>query len=65
MAFAYGSTPCVPPGMNAVGGGAAPDLRYSPVIVSADAFKAIVQGGALKLNGMPLRFRRCKTNSSD
>jgi quinohemoprotein ethanol dehydrogenase len=52
MAFAYGSC-LVCHGMNAVGGGAAPDLRYSPAIVSADAFKAIVQGGALKLNGMP------------
>ncbi len=52
MAFAGGSC-LVCHGMNAVGGGAAPDLRYSPVIVSAEAFKAIVQGGALKLNGMP------------
>jgi quinohemoprotein ethanol dehydrogenase len=52
MAFAGGSC-LVCHGMNAVGGGAAPDLRYSAVIVSADAFKAIVQGGALKLNGMP------------
>ena len=40
-------------GMNAVGGGAAPHLRYSPVIVNADVFKSVVQGGALKLKGMP------------
>jgi len=40
-------------GWNAVGGGAAPDLRYSPVITDANAFKAVVKGGALKPNGMP------------
>ncbi|GFE80595.1 quinoprotein ethanol dehydrogenase [Steroidobacter agaridevorans] len=40
-------------GMNAIGGGAAPDLRYSPMIVDAAAFKAVVKDGALKLNGMP------------
>ena len=40
-------------GMNAIGGGAAPDLRYSPMIVDAAAFKAAVKDGALKLNGMP------------
>lgn len=40
-------------GMNAIGGGAAPDLRYSPVIVDKDAFSAVVKEGALKLNGMP------------
>jgi quinohemoprotein ethanol dehydrogenase len=52
MAFAGGAC-LVCHGMNAVGGGAAPDLRYSPVIISAGAFKAVVQGGGLKLNGMP------------
>jgi len=52
MAFA-GSACLVCHGMNAVGGGAAPDLRYSAVIVSAPAFKAVVQAGELKLNGMP------------
>ena len=40
-------------GMNAIGGGAAPDLRYSPVIVDKDAVRTIVKGGALKANGMP------------
>ena len=39
-------------GWNAVGGGAAPDLRYSPIITDPDTFKAVVHG-ALKPNGMP------------
>jgi quinohemoprotein ethanol dehydrogenase len=53
-AMAFGTSSClVCHGMNAVGGGAAPDLRYSPIIVNADAFKAVVKGGALKLAGMP------------
>jgi quinohemoprotein ethanol dehydrogenase len=50
--FAMGSC-LVCHGMNAIGGGAAPDLRYSPIIVNKDAFKSIVKDGALKLNGMP------------
>ena len=52
MAFAMNAC-IVCHGMNAVGGGAAPDLRYSPVIVDAAAVRAIVKGGALKTNGMP------------
>ena len=40
-------------GMNAIGGGAAPDLRYSPMILSAEAFKSVVKGGVLKTRGMP------------
>ena len=40
-------------GWNAVAGGAAPDLRYSPVITDAATFRAIVKEGALKPNGMP------------
>jgi quinohemoprotein ethanol dehydrogenase len=52
MAFASGAC-LVCHGMNAIGGGAAPDLRYSPIIVDKDAFKSIVKDGALKLNGMP------------
>ena len=40
-------------GWNAVGGGAAPDLRYSPVITDPATFRAIVKEGALKPNGMP------------
>jgi quinohemoprotein ethanol dehydrogenase len=52
MAFAGGSC-LVCHGMNAIGGGAAPDLRYSPLIVSKEAFRSVVKEGALKLNGMP------------
>jgi quinohemoprotein ethanol dehydrogenase len=52
MGFAGGSC-LVCHGMNAIGGGAAPDLRYSPLIVDKDAFKSVVKDGALKLNGMP------------
>jgi quinohemoprotein ethanol dehydrogenase len=40
-------------GMNAIGGGAAPDLRYSPIILSEEGFRAIVKDGTLKLAGMP------------
>jgi quinohemoprotein ethanol dehydrogenase len=50
----FGGTGCmVCHGMNAVAGGAAPDLRFSPVIVDAATFRAVVKDGALKLNGMP------------
>jgi quinohemoprotein ethanol dehydrogenase len=52
MVFA-GASCLVCHGMNAIGGGAAPDLRYSPMIVSKEAFKAVVKEGALKGNGMP------------
>jgi quinohemoprotein ethanol dehydrogenase len=53
-AMLFGTRAClVCHGWNAVGGGAAPDLRYSPVITSAEAFKAIVKEGGLKMNGMP------------
>ena len=34
-------------------GGAAPDLRASPAILSAEAFHAIAKEGALKQQGMP------------
>ena len=40
-------------GMNAVGGGAAPDLRRSPIPVSRENFHAAVRGGALMTQGMP------------
>lgn len=40
-------------GINAYGGGAAPDLRYSPMILDAATFRAVVKEGALKPNGMP------------
>lgn len=52
-AILYGITGCIAcHGYNAVGGGAAPDLRYSPTIVDSDTFNAILDG-ALKPNGMP------------
>lgn len=47
-------------GIGAIAGGGAPDLRTSPAIINAAAFKAIVDGGALARAGMP-RF----TNFSD
>jgi quinohemoprotein ethanol dehydrogenase len=37
----------------AIAGGMAPDLRASPLILSSDGFRAVVQGGALLNNGMP------------
>lgn len=40
-------------GMNAVGGGAAPDLRRSSIPVSQEAFHAVVRDGALLNQGMP------------
>lgn len=52
MAFAN-NTCMVCHGMNAIGGGAAPDLRYSPMILDPQAFKSVVVDGALKLRGMP------------
>ena len=53
-AVLFGTRTClVCHGWNAVAGGAAPDLRYSPVITDAATFKAIVKEGGLKMNGMP------------
>jgi quinohemoprotein ethanol dehydrogenase len=40
-------------GYDTVGGGYAPDLRASPVPLSADAFAAVVKQGGLTLRGMP------------
>lgn len=40
-------------GVSAVAGGYAPDLRASPIPLSADAFKSVVQGGGLEARGMP------------
>ncbi|MGR4863084.1 PQQ-dependent dehydrogenase, methanol/ethanol family [Caulobacter sp. LARHSG274] len=52
--MAFATTGCIAcHGMNAIGGGAAPDLRYSGVIHDEAAMHAIVKNGALKLNGMP------------
>lgn len=41
MAFATNAC-MVCHGMNAIGGGSAPDLRYSPLILSPEAFKSVV-----------------------
>jgi quinohemoprotein ethanol dehydrogenase len=41
-------------GTAVVAGGAAPDLRASPIPLQADAFNAIVRGGALQARGMPM-----------
>ena len=40
-------------GLAGVAGGFAPDLRASPVGLSAGSFRSVVQGGALELRGMP------------
>jgi len=40
-------------GPGAVAGGNAPDLRASPLALSAENFKAVVQGGQLEKLGMP------------
>ena len=40
-------------GMGAVAGGIAPDLRASPVPLSAEAFAHIVREGSLVTRGMP------------
>ncbi|MBH0114571.1 PQQ-binding-like beta-propeller repeat protein [Novosphingobium sp. YJ-S2-02] len=53
-AILYGITGCLAcHGYNAVGGGAAPDLRYSPLILDGDSFAMVVSQGALRANGMP------------
>ena len=41
-------------GTAVIAGGAAPDLRASPIPLQADAFNAIVRGGALQARGMPI-----------
>jgi quinohemoprotein ethanol dehydrogenase len=40
-------------GWGAISGGGAPDLRASPVVLSAEAFDGTVRGGGLVGNGMP------------
>lgn len=53
-AMLFGTRSClVCHGWNAVAGGAAPDLRYSPVITDPATFRTIVKEGGLKMNGMP------------
>lgn len=49
----YGTQCTICHGTGVVAGGYAPDLRASPVVLAAPAFKAIVQGGALESRGMP------------
>jgi quinohemoprotein ethanol dehydrogenase len=50
----YHSTGCaLCHGINVVGGGAAPDLRLSPVILDDELFRSVVEGGALVARGMP------------
>jgi quinohemoprotein ethanol dehydrogenase len=53
-AMLFGTNACIVcHGWNAIGGGAAPDLRYSPLITDAKALTQVVKGGALAVNGMP------------
>lgn len=53
-AMLFGTRACIVcHGWNAVGGGAAPDLRYSPIITDPATFRQIVKDGGLKMNGMP------------
>ena len=40
-------------GNTAISGGLAPDLRASPIVLSADAFAEVVRNGALRSRGMP------------
>jgi quinohemoprotein ethanol dehydrogenase len=49
---AYNITCLACHGADAVSGGPVPDLRYSPTISSADAFRAVVLDGVLKERGM-------------
>ncbi len=51
--FVYGQHCTICHGVSAIAGGSAPDLRASPVPLSADAFAAIVRDGALQARGMP------------
>jgi quinohemoprotein ethanol dehydrogenase len=53
-AMAFGMSGClVCHGWNAVGGGAAPDLRVSPYAIDAQAFRAVLKEGSLVSAGMP------------
>ncbi|WP_317932223.1 PQQ-binding-like beta-propeller repeat protein [Halioxenophilus sp. WMMB6] len=53
-AMAFATNACIVcHGMNAIGGGAAPDLRFSAMILDESAFKAVVHDGVLKARGMP------------
>jgi len=50
---AYGTTCSVCHGDHAQSSGLVPNLRFSPITASADAWKSVVLGGALAKNGMP------------
>ena len=45
--------PAVNAGFNALSAGSAPELRRSPYILDAAAFRQVVKGGALVSSGMP------------
>jgi quinohemoprotein ethanol dehydrogenase len=47
-----------------IAGGNAPDLRASPVLLSAESFAAIVRDGALVSRGMP-RFAELSNSQLD
>jgi quinohemoprotein ethanol dehydrogenase len=51
-------------GAVAVSGAAAPDLRYSAIIISKDAMFSVVNGGALETRGMP-KFGELSTADVD
>jgi quinohemoprotein ethanol dehydrogenase len=51
-------------GMGVVAGGIAPDLRASPVPLSAEDFVHVVRDGALQARGMP-RFPELTDNQLD
>src|SRR3546814_7616421 len=51
-------------GLEAVGGGGAPDLRASAIVPSQEAFEQIGRGGNLVANGMP-RFHELTDEQLD
>jgi quinohemoprotein ethanol dehydrogenase len=51
-------------GPGAVAGGAAPDLRASPLVLDAKVFDAVVRGGLLQQRGMP-RFEELSDDDLD
>lgn len=64
-AMLFGANVCVVcHGLNAVAGGAAPDLRISAYPLNREAFHQVVRGGALQPNGMP-RFERLSESDAE
>ncbi|WP_439814177.1 PQQ-dependent dehydrogenase, methanol/ethanol family [Zavarzinia sp. CC-PAN008] len=51
VTYAYQCVVCH--GMEAISGGAAPDLRTSPIVPSAELFGEVVRDGSLARSGMP------------